>query len=51
MKRNNIIATCLEVSGLLVATVSLGIVSIPLGGCVLGAGLLLFGMAFEEGSS
>lgn len=49
MKRNNLIALALELAGVLVATVSAGAINIALGGCVLGAGLVCFGIAFEEG--
>ncbi len=48
MKRNNIVAFVLEASGVLVATVSLGIVHPALGGCALAAGLVSFGIALEQ---
>jgi hypothetical protein len=50
MKKNNIIALVLEGLGLTIATISLGVVDISLGGCVLAAGLISFGIAFEQGS-
>jgi hypothetical protein len=48
MKSNNIIAFVLEASGVLVATVSLGLVHPTLGGCALAAGLISFGIALEQ---
>lgn len=49
MKKNNVVAFVLEAAGVLVATVSLGIVHPTLGGCVFAAGLISFGVAFERG--
>ena len=51
MKNNNLIAFLLEATGIGIATISLGIVNLSLGGCVLAAGLISFGIAFEQGDS
>lgn len=51
MKKNNIIAFILEASGVIIATVSAGLVNLTAAGCVLAAGLISFGLAFEQGDN
>lgn len=48
MTPRNIVATLLEATGVIIATVSLGALNPTLGGCVLAAGLVCFGIALEE---
>ena len=51
MKKNNVIAFAFESVGVVIATLSVGLVNVTAGGCVLAAGLILFGISFEEDDS
>lgn len=48
--RRPVVAAVLQVAGLVVGVVSLGLVSVPAAGGVLGVGLVVFGLAVERGN-